>query len=77
MTVDDFRRLNFREVGSWPWLPKVIVLVIVLLFIVGLGAFFDWKDRFARVTIEHEELPGLRRLHDDIDAAPVASNRGE
>ena len=46
MTLDDFRRLNFREVGTWPWLPKIIVLLLVMLFIVGLGAFFDWKDQW-------------------------------
>jgi type IV pilus assembly protein PilO len=46
MTLDDFRRLNFREVGKWPWLPKVIVLALVMLFIVALGAFFDWKDQW-------------------------------
>jgi type IV pilus assembly protein PilO len=56
MTLDDFRRLNFREVGSWPWLPKVIVLVIVL-FIVAMGAFFDWKDQWeALQAAEKEEL---------------------
>ncbi len=46
MTLDDFRRLNFREVGNWPLLPKIIVLALILLFIVALGAFFDWKDQW-------------------------------
>ena len=26
MTLDDIRRLNFREAGNWPLLPKVVVL---------------------------------------------------
>ena len=26
MTFDDFRRLNFREAGSWPLLPKILIL---------------------------------------------------
>jgi type IV pilus assembly protein PilO len=57
MTLDDFRRLNFREVGSWPWLPKIIVLLLVMLFIVGLGAFFDWKDQWDTLgTAEQEEV---------------------
>ena len=46
MTADDFRRLNFREVGKWPLAPKLIVLTLVVLFIVALGAFFDWKDQW-------------------------------
>jgi len=46
MTLDDFRRLNFREIGKWPLAPKIIVLALVVLFIVALGAFFDWKDQW-------------------------------
>ena len=56
MTVDDFRRLNFREVGNWPLLPKVTVLALIVLFIVALGAWFDWKDQWdALQTAEQEE----------------------
>jgi type IV pilus assembly protein PilO len=56
MTLDDFRRLNFREVGKWPLAPKVIVLTLVVLFIVALGAYFDWKDQWDSLqTAEQEE----------------------
>jgi type IV pilus assembly protein PilO len=56
MTADDFRRLNFREVGKWPLAPKVIVLMLVVLIIVALGAFFDWKDQWDSLqTAEQEE----------------------
>ena len=57
MTMDDFRRLNFREVGKWPWAPKIVVLAIVLLFIVGVGAFLDWKDQWETLgAAEQDEL---------------------
>jgi len=57
MTLDDFRRLNFREVGKWPWAPKIVVLLLIVLFIVGVGAFFDWKDQWeALQAAEKEEL---------------------
>lgn len=57
MTLDDFRRLNFKEVGKWPWAPKIVVLLLIVLFIVGLGAFFDWKDQWeALQAAEKEEL---------------------
>ena len=46
MTLDDFRRLNFREVGNWPLLPKVHhPRAACCSFIVALGACFDWKDQ--------------------------------
>lgn len=46
MNLDDIRRLNIREVGNWPMLPKVAFLAILLIVIVALGAFFDWKDQY-------------------------------
>ena len=45
MNLDDIRRLNIREVGSWPWPPRVGVLVLIFLAINLIGAWFDWKDR--------------------------------
>jgi type IV pilus assembly protein PilO len=57
MTLDDFRRLNFREVGKWTWAPKIVVLALILLFIVALGAFLDWKDQWESLqTAEQEEV---------------------
>src|SRR3954463_1691686 len=57
MTLDDFRRLSFRDVGAGPWLPKIIVLTLVVLFIVGLGAFFDWKDQWESLgAAEQDEV---------------------
>ena len=63
MTLDDFRRLNFREVGKWPWLPKIIVLALVVLFIVGLGAFFDWKDQWESLGAAEKDEVRLKEQY--------------
>jgi type IV pilus assembly protein PilO len=60
MTLDDFRRLNFREVGKWPLAPKIIVLALVVLFIVALGAYFDWKDPWDSLQTAEQEEGRLR-----------------
>lgn len=60
MTLDDFRRLNFREVGNWAPLPKVIVLSLIVLFIVALGAFFDWKDQWDTLQTAQQEEGRLK-----------------
>ena len=60
MTLDDFRRLNFREVGKWPLAPKIIVLALVVLFIVALGAYFDWKDQWDSLQTAEQEEGRLR-----------------
>ncbi len=63
MTLDDFRRLNFREVGTWPWLPKAIVLALLVLFICGLGAFFDWKDQWEALGVAEQEEVKLKEQY--------------
>jgi len=60
MTLDDFRRLNFREVGKWPLAPKIVVLALIVLLIVALGAWFDWKDQWDTLQVAQQEETKLR-----------------
>jgi type IV pilus assembly protein PilO len=46
MTLDDLRRLNLREVGSWPLLPKVAVLALIFIAIIAIGALLDWREQY-------------------------------
>jgi type IV pilus assembly protein PilO len=71
MTLDDFRRLNFREVGTWPWLPKIIMLMLVVLFIVGLGAFFDWKDQWESLGAAEQEEVKLKEQYTQKKAKAI------
>jgi type IV pilus assembly protein PilO len=60
MTLDDFRRLNFREVGNWAPLPKAILLTLIVLVFVALGAFFDWKDQWDTLQTAQQEEGRLK-----------------
>jgi type IV pilus assembly protein PilO len=71
MTLDDFRRLNFREVGKWPWPPKIVVLAIIVLFIVGLGAFFDWKDQWEALGVAEQEEVRLKEQYTQKKAKAI------
>jgi type IV pilus assembly protein PilO len=55
MTLDDFRRLNFREVGNWPLLPKIAILTGILVVIVALGALLDWKDQYEQLDLAQQD----------------------
>jgi hypothetical protein len=35
MTLDELRRLNPRDIGSWPVLPKLGVLLLLIIVILG------------------------------------------
>ena len=60
MTLDDIRRLNIRDAGSWPLLPKLAVLSLLFALIVGAGAYFDWKDQFDALDAAQVEETKLR-----------------
>jgi len=60
MTLDDFRRLNIREVGKWPLAPKLVILTLLVLVIVALGAFFDWKDQWDALQVAKQEEVRLK-----------------
>jgi type IV pilus assembly protein PilO len=46
MTLDDLKGLNFREIGNWPLLPKVLALGALFIAILAGGAILDWKDQY-------------------------------
>ncbi len=59
MNLDDLRRLNPRDIGSWPALPKLGALFILLLLLVFAGYWFDWQnqlDELARDRAKEQDL---------------------
>lgn len=63
MTLDDIRQLNIREAGSWPLLPKAIVLGAIFLVIVAAGAFLDWKDQYEVLDVAKQEEGKLKEQY--------------
>jgi len=60
MTLDDFRRLSLREVGTRPVLPKALALAAIFLVIVVAGALLDWRDQFEALDAAQEVEAKLR-----------------
>ena len=63
MNFDDIRRLNFREVGNWPLLPRVLMLLALFIVILALGAWFDWKDRYEELDRAQQEEAKLKEQY--------------
>ena len=63
MTLDDIRRLNIREVGNWPLLPRVVFLALVFIAIVAGGAVLDWKDRYEELDQKRQEEAKLKEQY--------------
>lgn len=60
MTLDELRRLDPKKIGSWPVVPKLGVLLLVLLLIIGASFWFDWKDQLEQIEAEKKKEDGLR-----------------
>jgi type IV pilus assembly protein PilO len=71
MTLDDIRRLNFREAGNWPLLPKIAVLGLLVVLILLAGAFFDWKDQVDALDRAQDEEAKLRVSYSEKKAKAV------
>jgi type IV pilus assembly protein PilO len=71
MTLDDIRRLNIREAGNWPLLPKVLILGVLFLLIVAAGGFFDWKDQLETLDKAQDEEAKLRQSYAEKKAKAV------
>jgi len=63
MTFDDIRRLNIRDAGSWPLLPKIVMLGLLFLLILAAGAYFDWKDQYDTLEAAQGEELKLREQY--------------
>ncbi|MEP6943515.1 MAG: type 4a pilus biogenesis protein PilO [Betaproteobacteria bacterium] len=71
MNLDDLRRLNFRDAGNWPMLPKMLVLGLLFLAIIAAGGFFDWKDQLEALDKQQDEETKLRQSYAEKKAKAV------
>ena len=71
MTLDDIRRLNIREAGNWPLLPKIMILGVLFFLILAAGAFFDWRDQIEALDKAQDEETRLKEAYASKKAKAV------
>jgi type IV pilus assembly protein PilO len=71
MTLDDVRRLNIREAGNWPLLPKLVVLALIFVVIVIAGGLLDWRDQLDALDRVEAEEGKLREAYASKKAKAV------
>ena len=62
--LDQFKNLNTSDPGSWPALPKLGLLLLLLAVILVVAYFFDWQGQL-------EELEAGRALEEKLKAEYV------
>lgn len=58
--LDDFRNLNPKDVGAWPVVPRVTVLLGLFAIILIAGWWFLWSDQLNALTERQQEELKLR-----------------
>ena len=61
MTLDDLRRLDPKNIGSWPLGPKLGTLVILLAIIVFVSYWFDWQHQMEELDSHRGKEAQLRQ----------------
>lgn len=58
--ADDFRNLNPQDVGTWPVLPRVAVLLALFIAVLVAGWWFLWNPQWEELAEKQREEETLR-----------------
>ncbi|MBL8527135.1 MAG: type 4a pilus biogenesis protein PilO [Burkholderiales bacterium] len=60
MRLDEIRRLNPREIASWPLIPKLGTLFLLFLLLLGAGYWFVWQHQIGELDAAKKKEDELR-----------------
>lgn len=60
MNLDDFNKLNPKDIGNWPIIPKALALCGLFVFILFIGYWFDWQNQLADLDVAKAKESQLR-----------------
>jgi type IV pilus assembly protein PilO len=63
--VDQFRNLNTRDPGSWPALPKLLLLVAILVGVLVVAYFLDWQSQLEELEAGRQQEAKLKQEYVD------------
>lgn len=58
--LEELKRLNPKDPGSWPWPVKLMALAALLVAIIVAGAVFDWNDQWDGLQAAQREESKLK-----------------
>ena len=71
MNLEDLRRLNFRDIGNWPMLPKVLILLAIFAVILVAGLLLDWREQWDTLEVAQAEEVKLREQYGQKKAKAI------
>lgn len=70
--VEDFRRLNPNDVGTWPLLPRIVILLCLFALLLAAGWYFVWQDQLD--SLENKRNEEVRLKEDYLNKKRQAVN---
>jgi type IV pilus assembly protein PilO len=58
--IEDFKSLDPKDVGNWPLLPRVVVLVAIFAAVLIGGWWFDWKPQGEELDLRRDQESKLK-----------------
>lgn len=58
--LDDFQGLNSKDVGAWPVIPRVTLLLALFALIIVLGWWFVWSDELDSLDAKQQDEVRLK-----------------
>lgn len=61
--LEELKRLNPKDPGSWPWVIKLSALASLLVAIIAAGFVFDWQDQWEALNQAKAEEEKLKETY--------------
>lgn len=58
--AEDFKFLNFKDPGTWPALPKLVALVLILVGILAAAYVLDWQGQLEELEAGKQQEAKLK-----------------
>jgi type IV pilus assembly protein PilO len=63
--LDQFKNLNTRDPGSWPPLPKLLLLVGIIVGVLVIAYFLDWQGQLDELEAGRQQEVQLKQAYVD------------
>ena len=53
--VQDFKTLDYKEPGVWPLAPRVTILIVLFVVLIGAGGWFGWNVQLEELEAKEQQ----------------------
>lgn len=58
--VEDFKSLDPRDVGNWPLIPRIVILIGLFVALLIAGWWLDWRTQFEELETKQQQEAKLK-----------------